>query len=492
MHGRLPHEDYRDPAGALVVCYFAAAFLGLVRIDGRIGRSTLGDGLNSSSALECPTVVLVSPTQRAPGPRGWGNLRAMRHFLRDPLDYLIQLRRYGELVRTQVGPFVFHTLYKPSDIRQVLVDQPEQFTKRGVIDDLLPVLGNGLLASEGALWRERRRALSPALGTGALRRLINEMDVVVQSFLDDWQTDRVVHVNDEMMRLALSVVGRALFGVSLGERASALSLAVERVSQLAYRRSKSIVKLPLAAPTPANRAYRQAIKHLRLQVDQIMDTPGPTEFMKQLHQVTGTNRDAQRDEVMTFLLAGHETTATTLTWMLAHLSRGGDVLREARRDALGVAFGEDITLERLEKLRLIDAIASEAMRLYPPGWMLMRRAEQDCAIGGFAVKRNSFISIPVHAIHRHPDYWPNPDLFNPRRFLQPDTPSDPLAYLPFGAGPRRCIGEGFARLEIKLFMVRLLQRFDLEPIGDLPKPMPLTTLRPNGPVYVRIIRRDVD
>lgn len=424
---------------------------------------------------------------RAPGPRGLDALRAVRHFLRDPLDYLVDLRRYGEVVRTAAGPLVFHTFYDPRGLRHVFVDHPQRYSKRGVIDDLRPVLGEGLLSAEGAAWRERRAALAPGLSTQALAGLVPAMDAVAVAQLASWKRDDVIDASAAMGRLALGVVGETLFGVRLEREAERISTAVEQVARLALQRSQSLFKLPSGWPTPANRAYRAAIGVLRQLVDGILREAGTkAPFMQRLHAAAAGDADALRHEVMTFLLAGHETTATTLAWSLALLSRDADLQDRAREACRGVPRGGALTAQAIDGLPLIDAIVSETLRLYPPGWMLMRRAEQSDTILGYEVPRGSFITAPVHALHRHPDLWERPERFEPERFLGGRALPDPLAYLPFGAGPRRCVGEVFVRLETRVLLVRLLSSFRLLPVGELPAPRPLMTLRPREPVRVRL------
>jgi len=391
-------------------------------------------------------------------------------------------------VRTAAGPVVFHTFFEPRGLRHMLVDYPQRFTKRGVIDDLIPVLGNGLLTAEGAPWRGRRSELTPCLAPRALALIVPAMDEAVRTMVDHWDHDDVIDASRDMMHLALTIVGRTLFDVNLGDRAPEVSAAVEQVSRLAYRRTRSFLKLPLRMATPANRAYRRSIDVLRGLVDGIVIEAGKrSPFMRRLHESTASDGDALRHEVMTFLLAGHETTATTLAWTFAHLGRDAGLQERARYEARAILAEGDLTATRLDGLPLIDAIVSETLRLYPPGWMIVRRAEEADEILGYAVPRGSFVVAPVYALHRHPDFWTAPDRFDPDRFLDERVPPDPLIYIPFGAGPRRCIGETFARLEARVLLVRLLDRFALEPVGDLPPPQPLTTLRrPREPVRMRL------
>lgn len=449
-----------------------------------------GDTNGIDQATDMTGVMNASPANRAPGPRGpVAAIRCIRHFLRDPLDYQIWLRQFGPVVRTQAGPFVFHSLYDARALRHVFVDHPQRYSKRGIIDDLIPVLGNGILSSEGEAWKKRRSALTPGMTRRAMDGIVPIMDEIVQTMVSRWQPGDVIDVSSEMAHLALAIVGQTLFGVKLQDRAAEVSMAVEAVSRLALKRTNSFVKLPLWLPTQNNIGYRRAIGVLKRQVDAIITEAGTkASFMRLLHEVTDGNHDALRHEVMTFMLAGHETTANTLAWALGHLAHQAPLQERARAEARQHLNVESATAHQLESLPVIDAVISETLRLYPPGWILMRRAESDDDVLGFAVPRNSFMTAPVYALHRNPDCWPDPARFDPDRFIgESQSQRDPLMYVPFGLGPRRCIGEGFARLESRLALARILERFHLQPVTDLPPPQPLTTLRPRVGIRVRVV-----
>jgi|GEM_PF-498352 len=443
--------------------------------------------VNSDEHLD-RTPVPTSSFRRAPGPRRFDALRAMRDFLRDPLDYLLRLQRYGDVVRTGAGTHVFHTIYSPVGLRQTFIDQPQRYTKRGVIDDLVPVLGDGLLISEGTTWKQRRSELSPCMARRALDDLVPTFDHAVQDALTRWQVEQDIDASRETEYLALLVVGRALFDVCLDKRASDISVAVEQVSRLALRRSRSFVKVPLSIPTPPNRAYLRAIDVLQRHADEIIaEAARRSPFMARAHAATEPDTTALRNEVITFLLAGHETTANTLAWAIGHLAQDQVLQNCAREESRQVLAQGSLTVNAINSFELINAIISETMRLYPPGWMLLRRAEETGEVMGYTVPRHSFVVAPVYALHRDPRCWPDPERFDPRRFIHASsTQHDPLMYLPFGIGPRRCIGEGFARLEMCIALARMLDSFRILAVGQLPEPQPLTTLRPSEPIRVMI------
>lgn len=408
-------------------------------------------------------------------------MRASVFFLRDPLGYLVALReRWGELVRTTAGPLVFHTFYDPRWVRAVLVDQAGLGSKRGVLDELEPVLGTGLLRSEGELWRRRRQALQPGFSRAAVDALAPTMQAEIDAWLRSWAppTAGEVDATRGCLHLALAVVARTLFGRSLGSRTEQVSRAVEQVADLSFRRGKALIAPPLWMPTPRTRRYRASIQTLRATVRELV--PSLAELPDVLRPLAddrgGDGLEAARDEAMNLFLAGHETTASTLAWALDHLARAPDW-----QDAVRAEAG-------CRDTPMADALVSEVLRLHPPAWMLVRRAEQACTVGGYRIPRRSFLVVPVFALHRHPDHWKEPSRFDPARFQRGEG-VDPGIFLPFGAGSRRCIGEAFARLELRLALGAVTSRHRLEPIGPAPGHRVLTTLRSEPAVRLRLLAR---
>ena len=441
-------------------------------------------------------------SRRAPGPAGIFGLREVIGFLRDPLDFYLGLQsEWDGIVRGRVGPFLFHTLFDPSLVREALVVNHDFYTKRGVIDELLPLLGNGLLASEGESWKARREAVAPLLARRSMESLLPAMEAEADSVVARWKsTDgkpKIVNASVDAMHFAISVIGRVLFGLDFTDRAGSISDAVESVARLALQRSSALVKLPLRFPTQANRAYSKAIAEL----DEIVfggiraaERTADCLFL-QLEAIVDPSTGKQltetdlRDESMSLLLAGHETTANTLAWILDHLGREKEWQDRARteaRDTLaslepGKALGSS-------PMPIIDAIVSEALRLAPPAWLMMRRALVDHEVGGYRISKRSFVAIPIHAIHRSSAYWEEPERFNPARFLE-KAEGDLEAFLPFGIGPRRCPGEFFARAETRILLAKVLTDFELESVAPSPKPQPLATLRPAEHVRLRAVSR---
>lgn len=437
--------------------------------------------------------------RHAPGPSALWCLRGTIAFVRDPLAYFLALQEdWGGIVRGRVGPFVFHTLFDPDLVREALVNHHECYTKRGIIDELIPLLGDGLLVSEGARWRGRRDGIAPLFARRSMADLLPALEREAEALVSRWRTERSagreVDASAEGMHFAIAVIGRVLFGLDLGDRAGEISEAVETVADLALRRSSALLKLPLGAPTPVNRAYRGAIERLdAIVLEALRDDSGSGDRLlprlrELIDPVTGavlTERDL-RDEAMSLLLAGHETTANTLAWALDHMGRD-HALQDRLRDEVTGHAGADVSSESLglTELPLLDAVVSETLRLAPPAWLMMRRSLVPHELGGYTVPRRSFLSIPVHAIHRNPDHWPEPERFLPARFLEQGA-KNPTAFLPFGLGPRRCPGEFFARAETRILLSKLIESFRIETTSPRPSARPLATLRPSHHVRLRL------
>ncbi len=438
--------------------------------------------------------------RRAPGPSAFNYLGGCLSFLRDPLAYFLEMQaEWGGVVRGRVGPLLFHTLFDPRLVREALVDHHDQLTKRGVVDELIPLLGNGLLVSEGAQWKGRRDGIAPMLARQALGPLVEAMEIEADAVVDRWDAARArgepVNASADAMHFAIAVIGRALFGLDLGRSAGRISEAVETVARLAYDRSKSLVRLPLGVPTPVNRAYRAAIAELDTIVygalrdgssDRSCLLPRLRELTDPLSGASLGDRDL-RDEAMSLLLAGHETTANTLAWAFDHLSRDAGLQERIRGELQGgrppPENGEALGLAPVP---VLDAVISETLRLAPPAWIIMRRALNPFELDGYTIPRRSFVGIPIFAIQRNPDHWPEPERFLPDRFLDVNE-QDQHAFLPFGLGPRRCPGEFFARAETRVLLSKLLERFRFKGIAsDPPRPEPLATLRPAESVLLRL------
>lgn len=445
------------------------------------------------------------PALAAPGPSGGalrGSLRAMR---RDELGMLVEAaNRFGDVVRFEFGPRAVHLpvflIRRPEHIHHVLFSARESYPKSFDYRILARSLGQGLVTSEGELWSRQRRLIQPAFRHTEVAGFAEVMIEAATDVARRWQAladgGQPVDVASEMMRLALDVVGRTLFSSDLADEVDAITPAVavlvrdmvERMSTGAGLATLAVPRLP----TPANRRAKAALQTLDCVVARLVarrralpETQRPGDLLSMLlaarDEKSGAGMDDRqvRDEVMTFLLAGHETTANALAWTWYLLSTHPLVMRRLREELQTVLAGRNPVPGDVEKLAYTKAVVHEAMRLYPPVAAIGREALCEDEIGGYPVPARSTILISAWVSHRNPLFWSAPEAFDPNRF-GPGAPEHPrLVYLPFGAGPRQCIGAAFAMQEAVIALAVLAARFrpDLVP-GHRVEPQLGVTLRP--------------
>ncbi len=436
----------------------------------------------------------------APGPRGhflFGSLPAVR---RDPLRLFLEaFREHGEVVRFHFGPMVAHLVSSPSGAIQVLVDNHRNYGKRTRgYRNLRYVLGDGLLTSEGEVWKRQRRIIQPAFHRTRIAGFARTMVKAAEDAATALERRRggAVDMHQEMMRLTLRIVGETLLAYDPTDAADEVGAALSFLLPLANQRSARILDVPRWLPTPENLRFRRSLATLDAVVLRMIaerrSRPGERgDLLSMLIEArdaeTGEAMDDRqlRDETMTMFLAGHETTANALTFCWLLLSRHPAIFRELRAELAQVLGGRSPSIEDLPRLTLTRRILQESMRLYPPAWIIGRSVVEPDEIGGYEIPARSIVFVSPYVIHRHPGLWENPEGFDPARFAS-EPPRG--AYLPFGAGPRMCIGHGFATMEAELVLATLAQRlrFDLVP-GHPVVLEPSITLRPRHGVRMRVV-----
>lgn len=449
----------------------------------------------------------------ASGPSGRAMLKQLSQVRTDPLHYLSMLtNRYGDLVRVPLplGGQLF-IVSRPELAAQVLVSHQANYRKARTYKPLTELLGNGLLTNEGEHWVRQRRLVQPMFSRRHVDEFGPAMVDATTRMLDVWAKQpagSTVDVAAEMNALTLDVVGRALFSSDLTGAAAAVAPALAT----ALESFEKVVRSPLFLlvqnyerwPTPNRLRARGAEKVLRDVVDGMItdrrrnpEHDGQQDLLDMLlaarDQDTGEAMPEQqvRDELMTFMLAGHETTSNALSWTLMLLSQHPDARERLESEVDEVLSGRGATAEDASKLEWTSAVIDESMRLYPPAWMFEREALGADELDGVEVPPGSVVATPPYLIHRNREYWPNPEGFQPERFL-PGAANGRhrLAYLPFGAGRRICVGSGFAKLEAVLLLASIVQRYRLDLLpGYRPELNPTVTLRPAGSIPMTLHSR---
>jgi cytochrome P450 len=428
------------------------------------------------------------------GPMGAPLLGHMLAFRRDPLAFLLRLAREypGELVRFRQGPRTVYLVKHPDLIKEVLVTRQHEFTKSRALQWAKLFLGEGLLTSEGEFHTRQRRLAQPAFHRQRIAGYGEEMVALAVEARERWRPGQTLDLDAEMMRLTLSVAARTLFGVDVAAVAGDVRRDVATILALFPRFSLPFFGLIQKLPLPSNARFDRAVARLdglvyRLIAERRADPAPRRDLLSMLLGAQDEEADGAgmtdrqlRDEVMTLLLAGHETTSNALTWTFYLLSQNPGA--EARwREELRSVLGERLpTAEDLPALSGTERVLAESMRLYPPAWGIGRRAAHDLVLGGYPVPAETILALPPYVVHRDERFWPDPLRFLPERFTPEARAARPkFAYMPFGGGARSCIGEPFAWMEGVLLLATIGQRWRLRLVpGHLVEPLALMTLRP--------------
>jgi len=414
-------------------------------------------------------------------------------------------RRYGEVVYFKIGPRRGYLVTNPADIRHVLQDNARNYHKSPLYDKLRVLLGNGLLTSEGDFWLRQRRIAQPAFHRQRIAALAGVMADAARGAAGHWEAiaaaGRPVDVDEEMMRLTRTVVLRTLLGADLGPFSDRVDEAWKVLNE---HIGDSFWSLGLTdwLPSARNRRFRAARAVLRGAVEHVIAERRrhPSDSADLLSMLMaardeetgeGMTDEQLRVEVTTFLLAGQETTSLALTWIWYLLSQNAAAQRRLESELDAALGGRPPDYADLVHLPYTRMVIDEAMRLYPPAWGFSREALGDDAVGGFRVPRGWLVFVIPYVLHRLPAFWENPDAFDPERFTPERIATRPkFVYLPFGAGPRQCIGNQFALIEAHLVLATLAQRYRLQLVpGHRVDPWPLITLRPRFGMPMTVVRR---
>lgn len=434
--------------------------------------------------------------KRVPGPRGRRLLGSLLEVRRDRLSFVTHAtQKYGDLICFRMGPKRLYLLNHPDYARHVLCDNETNYRKGLGLIEAKPLLGEGLLTSDGEIWASQRRLLQAAFHNKRMEDFSNSMVDAAQATLERWQerasNEQVVDVAQEMVRLTMSIVGSTLFRIDLSEAVADVSRDLTLLTRWAMSRMTSIWKLPMYVPTPKNRRAVAALRRLESFVEKMIRQhahPG-NESLLSLMAAEGSDKK-MRDEVMTLLLAGHETTAATLTWVWYLLSQHPEVERRLHAEVDEVLAGRRATLSDVPRLVYTKMIVSETLRLYPPVWLLPRKTKNPDCLDQHIIPANSDVLICVYTIHRHPRFWDQPGRFDPERFAPDKGPGrDSGAYLPFGAGPRTCLGSRFGLMEAVLMVAMIAQRFSLRLADQKVEPEASLTLHPRHGLSMTLHRR---
>jgi cytochrome P450 len=432
-----------------------------------------------------------------------GNLRQMKA---NPFQALCDWQRdYGDLVNFRLATRHFYLISHPKLIEQALIKQSDIFVK--MYDPKKPtglalVLGQGLVTSQGELWQRQRRLMQPVFQRRNLASLHPQIVTAGNNLLARWRLlgdGAQINLADEMMRLTLEVITQTMFSTSVLDKIEHIAPALDTLLRYAAKSVVNPLRMPLFIPTQANREFNAASALLDDLIYGIIEqrrsqSTVHNDLLDMLLNASDDNGNKMsnkqiRDEVITIFTAGHETTANLLTWTLYLLARHPDVLAKLRQELDTLLQGNIPTAEDLQQLVYTKAVLNESMRLRPPVGIMMRRISKDTEVDGYLLKQGRLVIFSIYNIHHHPDFWQQPEQFDPERFLSAENRR--FSFMPFGTGERICIGNHFALLESQLLLSMIIQNFDLQLLNtDEAEIEMAVTLKPKGGVPVKLTVRN--
>src|SRR5688572_12019179 len=439
---------------------------------------------------------------KPPGPKGQLIMGVMREFNRDTLGFIERCRDYGDVVRTRFLWVNAFFLYNPADIETMLTTNARSFRKAQSLRSPFfhRLVGNGLVTSEGDFWRRQRRLAQPAFHRQRISSYGDIMVQYAQRTIANWRDGEQRDLSRDMTRLTLEIVVKTLFNSDVSKDADHVGrILTSLVKPFASQATLKWI-LDNRLPTPGHRRYFNAVSEIDRIVYRIIaerrasgsDEGDLLSMLLEAQDEDGSQmNDAQlRDEVMTLFLAGHETTALSLSWSWYLLAENPEAEKKFHAELEEVLGGRTPDVSDLPKLKYTEMIAKEAMRLYPPAYAIGREAIEETELGGFSVPKGTQVFAFQWVTHRDPRYFDEPEAFKPERWTNEMSEQVPkYAYFPFGGGPRQCIGNYFAMMEIILLLTTIGQRFRFSLMDEKVEVLPVLSLRPKKGIKVRLHRR---
>ena len=425
-------------------------------------------------------------------------------YARDRLSLFKRMAREGDVIGIRFGPFPAILFNKPEHVQSILVEHAYDFDKGIAVHNVFrPVIGDGIFSSEGELHRRQRKLMAPSFQPRHIASYAEIIGYYGEQIQQTWPDGGVIDINQQMTNLTMSIIGKALFDADVfteaDELGAAMSITLEHVSHALSQ----LLPPPYSWPTPRNRRTHRAVQTLRTRIQSFIDErrKSPSErndFLSILLQARDEDGNPMSDEqlmaeCLTLFGAGHETTATALTWCWYLLCQHPEIYQKVRQEVDRVLQGRTPTYADLAQLPYCLQVFKEALRIYPPAYAISRRALREVEIDGYLVPKNRIILIAPYTMHRREEFFPQPEKFDPDRFVPEREKQLPRhAFMPFGAGPRICIGNHFSMMEGHLLLAALAQRVSFSLVSDQPvevDPVHHLTLRPAGALNVRVNKR---
>ncbi|MFP2924708.1 cytochrome P450 [Pyxidicoccus sp. 3LG] len=447
-----------------------------------------------------------SEAKQPPGPGFIAALKMTPDLTRDALGTMSHISRtYGDLVRVKIGPMLVYLLNHPDYAKHVLQDNHTNYRKSSIYHEFSVLLGDGqLTTNDMEYWRSQRKLIHPAFSRAHLERYFSKVSESSSAMLERWEAAasarEPLDVYREFMRLLLGLTGKILFSIDLAEDAPQVSEAMRVAFDFIMKRVNAPIKLPRDFPTPARNRVGRHVDVLNDIVRRLIDERRQGEDRGDLLTALVRARDEAgkgmsdehlRDEIKTLLVAGHESPANILSWACYLLSLNPDKEERLAAEIDQVVGNRPPTFADLPRLRYCQMVIEETMRLYPPAWVVERTPIEDDEIGGFRIEAGARVTMFMYEIHRHRDFWEDPERFEPERFSEERSAGrHRFSLFPFSGGPRICLGKDLSMVEMIMCLTMVIQRFRLRLEPSHPVvPLPSVNLRPRDGIVFHLAPR---
>jgi cytochrome P450 len=437
--------------------------------------------------------------------------RNTRRVLNNPIAFLGDVAtQYGPVVRINIAGKKYLILQDPEFIKHVLSDNHRGYNKFGITKILRVFFGEGLVTSNGEMWIKKRRLIQPAFHIERISHILNIINTETHDFiktLNKLPSGSEVNISREMLRLNVSIVNKALFSNNDKKDMQAMMLILEDLTNFATKWMKSIIKIPLNWSTPSNIKFRKNCREYDSIIYAMIDRRRryKKEHIGHPHNdlldmlLDDVDEDTQnemtdkqvRDDITTMFMAGHDTTAQTLSWICYEIAKNKEISNKLHQEVKDIVQDKSLKLENLSQFDYTNKVIKEGMRRYPSISAVQRRPIEDDVFKGITFKKSNHLLINIYGMHHNSNYWETPELFDPERFTQEaEKQRPPFVYLPFGGGPRRCIGSNFAMMVMQVIVSSVFKNFEFEvPKGYLPVIVPNITIKPKNGIPLIIHKR---
>ena len=450
-----------------------------------------------------------SEQRTVPSLKGLPFLGSAVSIMKNPLNFLVNLKKdHDDVVKIKIAGKNYYVIQSPEATKHILQENAKNYFKPGAAKMMKQFLGDGLATSNGELWLKQRRIMQPAFHRQRIdgfAKKINDETTLLLQHLEQLPVDRPVNINNEFLKLTLNNINKTMFGADMKDGIDEVAKVINDLLVSASGSVTSLVKFPLFIPTPNNRRFLKANRAFDKIIYEIIEKRKKEK--EEIHSdlldmlLHAYDNETQsymsiqqlRDEVSTIFMAGHETTAQTLSWVFYHLAKHPSVYKKIEEEAKTVG-DRQLTMNDFQKLQWSRMVIEETMRLYPPVWVMARKSFKEDLFAGYYLPAGSTVLINTYGMNHDATYWQRPFDFLPERF-HPDNNEErhPFLFIPFGAGQRPCIGSSFAMMVMQTVIIRLVQRFKLYiPKGFIAVPEPNITLRAKNGIQLLIRSKTVN